>query len=74
MLLVKKETAENYERRVFEEIQYSGHAFEIYWMYGKIYSVLFCGDKLREWFSGAKKKKNLFADFCLKKIAARLPF
>ena len=56
MPLLNKETAENHIRRVFEEMQYSGLAFKIYWMYGKIFLVSLCPDKRCERFSGVKKK------------------
>ena len=54
MPLLNKDTAENYKRRVFEEMQYSGHAFKIYWMYGEIFLVSLCRDKRCEWFPGEK--------------------
>ena len=37
MPLLNEETAENYKRRIFEDMQHSGHAFKIYWMYGQIF-------------------------------------
>ena len=65
MPLLNKETAENYKKRAFEEMQYFGYAFKICCM------VIF-------WFRSAEinvangflEKKN----FCLRKIAAWLPF
>ena len=47
-------------------MQYLGHAFKIYWMYGKIFLVSLCRDKRCEWLP---RKEN----FCLKNIAAWLP-
>ena len=32
MLILNNETAKNYKKRVFKEMQYSGHAFKIYCM------------------------------------------
>ena len=63
MLLLNKETVENYKRRVFEEMQYSRHAFKTYWMYDKIFLVLLCRDKRWKWFSGVKKKKKTYLLF-----------
>ena len=49
--VLNNETAEDYlktnKKRVFQEMQYSGHAFKIYWMNGKIFLVW-------KWFSGVK--------------------
>ena len=71
MPLSNKETAKNYKRRVFEEMQYSGIPLKFIGCMVKFF--WFYRNKRCEWFSGVKKK-NLFAVFCLNKIAARLPF
>ena len=65
MPLLNKETAENYKKWAFEEMQYSWHAFKIYCML-KFFWFRSAEIKVA---NGFLEKKN----FCSKKVAAWLP-